>query len=117
MAPCRYSNRSGIELREQQQRVQRGRGRARDGEQLVERRVAGRVVGLEQELAAGLAIGGLAQRLPGRAAAARPGSVATRARTSIVSCRCGPRDLELDDLGPEVVAVAVQAGLRRPAAR
>ena len=37
----------------------------------------------------------------------------TRARTSIVSCAVGPRDLELDDLGAEVVGVAVQPDLGR----
>ena len=56
----------GDQLGDEQQRAERGRCRARRCEQLLKRRMGGRVIGLEQELASGLAVAGVAQGLPGR---------------------------------------------------
>ena len=57
-------------------------------------------------------VGAGLQRLPRRRRAASAGSaVTTRARTSIDRWSCGLGDAELDDLGAEVVEVALQARL------
>ena len=86
----RYSNRSGISS-ETSSTVASGVDAARVvGQQLVQHRVAGRVVGLQQELPAGLAVG-RARAAPSQVAGGGSAAalVLTRARTSIVSSRCG----------------------------
>ncbi len=61
----------GDQLGQQQQRVERRRGGPGRREQLGQRGVPGSVVGLQQELAAGFPVAGVAQRLPRRRRAAR----------------------------------------------
>ena len=101
----------GDQLGDEHQHPQRRLGRAGRGQQLGHRGVGAGVVGLEEELAPGLAVVGVGERLPRRlrGLGRRPGAHACAHVDRQPTVR--PRDLELDHFGAEVVGVAVQPDL------
>ena len=101
----------GDQLGDQAQHRQRGRSRARGREQLDHRGVMGGVVGLEQELAARLAVVRIAQRFP-RCLGRLGWCLRDHARADVNrQLAVRPGDLELDDVRAEVVGVTVQPDL------